>query len=56
MTTPQKIGTMNIMKQQTTMKNSARKTLYPSSRMLVFTDTDTKKTIKRYNTSRQYNY
>jgi hypothetical protein len=24
--------------------------------MLVFTDTDTKKTIKRYNTNRQYNY
>jgi hypothetical protein len=24
--------------------------------MLVFTDTDTKKTIKRYNTTRQYNY
>jgi len=33
-----------------------RKVTYPSNRILVFTDMSTKKTVKRYNTSRQYNY
>lgn len=52
----QKIGTTNVMKTKTIMKDKTRKTIYPLNRILVFTDTNTKMTVKRYSTSRQYNY
>lgn len=39
-----------------TNSNFKRKTLYPFNRAITFLDCDTNKMVKRFITSRQYNY